>query len=403
MEWDGAFNAESGRNERLANVCFSDNELNKWLFAVGFSFLERTFSKSVDVYFGKEMCNALCNFDQGIKNEAAYLRESTELYTFFEKLDDDNFDFLYKKTFLDYLVSSEKKHGSEEKKSGKAEGKSAKNYSREFLKKFAGSNIIHTSILTFMEKALGLAITNAANLSRNTAARVKPLLQKMEGEKLDAGESYELLFAVLAEILHCVIEVWRIEESAGVGEQKEENKVLYLMNSYGNDTIFRSHLSFLKIEIAGDKKLLLLYEEPLGLEMGLPLPKDDSLAKCKAARQLKVETDRYLDYCISRCTEALDKLQTAEDIDALIGEIGEYGKTLNKKLEDKDMKDLQRFIIDPDNLDAAPVKSEPVPIGDSEPVPIDNSEHECMICKTKEDLVKLGCGICHICRKDGAE
>jgi hypothetical protein len=382
-----------------------EKELGKLLFAVGFSFLEKTFSKSVDLYFGTEMCNALGKYNNELRQDRTYFKDKSDLYRCFsrfkaeavlEELEElEDFDNIYKAIFTEYLESLNVNSQEEKKRNAELKKSTKNNFFKTFFSRFQRRNTAHTMIISFMKKAFEAVVKGEESLIRNVAEKIKPLIEKMKSEKLDMKETYDLVFTVLAEILHCPIELWRIENPL-----EEDGKIQYFVSSYGTDTIFRSHLAFLKMNAAGDKKLLILYDETLGVEMELEAPKGESLEKCKVIRKLKLETNNYLDYCIDKCTEALDKVEVVDKctealdkvkvIDSLLEEIKTYSEQLGKKLENEDIKELQRFIVDVNKLNAKKIKKDSVL-----DVP------KCMACKGEENLIAFGCGKCYICKEDG--
>ena len=207
-------NEEREPYKYIDKLSLDEKELDKLLFAVGFSFLERTFSKSVDPYFGTEICNALCEYNPELEQDKAYFKEKSKLYTYFSKLGEDDgleeVDLFYKASFTNYLKSLNRDSQAEEKKNPKSKKgpKSRDNFFETFCTKFSHFNMAHIAIIEFMRKAFEKAVTNREHLTKSAVEKIN----KMEKKKLDLNESYDLILTVLADILHCPITFWRIEE-----------------------------------------------------------------------------------------------------------------------------------------------------------------------------------------------
>jgi len=367
-------NCDNANEERepykyIDKLNLDEEELDKLLFAVGFSFMERTFSKSVDPYFGTEMCNALCEYNPELQQDRTYFKEKSELYTYFSKLQKKNrlegIGIFYKHPFTNYLRGSNI------------------DFFRNFNGRFMDYRITHIVIIAFMREAFEKALTNQEHLTKNAVEKIR----KVENKKLDLNESYDLVFTVLADILHCPIKFWRID-----GPIEKDDKYRYTVSSYGTDILFRSHLAFLKMNIMDDNKLLILYEEALNNEMGFnPTSEElENLRNCNMKRKPKLGTNNYLDYCIDRCKKVSEK---PEEITSLLEEIETYSKVLDDKM---DIEEFRKFIVDVHTtIPPSVFESE----GDK------NNEPKCMNseCKARDNLIKFECGNCYICQKHGEE
>jgi len=352
----------------------------------------------VGPHFGTEMCNALCEYNSELEQDKTYFKEKSELYTYFSRLGEDEgsdeFGVFYKIPFTNYLRSlnggsqADHRKSAESKKDPRSSQRARDNFFRTFFNKFSNNNTAHMIIIAFIRKAFYKALKNQEDLTKSVVEKVKTLINKMKKEKLDLNESYDLIFTVLADILHCSIKFWRIEDPIG---QNDKNQ--YIVSSYGTDTLFRSHLAFLKMNIADDNKLLILYQEALNDEMGFKPRNDQSetLKNLNMRKKPKVVTNNYLDYFINRCKKFLDK---PEDITSLLEEIKTYSESLAKKL---DTEEFRKFIVDLGNIQIGPIDNlAPEP---DEPKPKCINQE----CEKRDDLIKFECGNCYICQDHGEE
>jgi len=373
-------NEEREPYKYIDKLNLDEKELDKLLFAVGFSFLERTFSRSVDPYFGTEICNALCKYNPELEQDKAYFKKKSKLYTYFSKLEEDDgleeVGLFYKTPFTNYLRSLNRDSQAEEKKSPepKKDPKSRDNFFKAFYNKFINYYTGHIMIIEFMKKAFEKALTNQEHLKKSVVESIK----KMENKKLDLNESFDLIFTVLADILHCPIKFWRIEEPI-----EEDYKYQYIVSSYGTNSFFHSHLAFLRMNITAENRLLILYEEALNDEMEFKPRKEDleELKSYKIKIMSKLGTDNYLDYSIDRYTGVSDKIK---NITSLLEEIKTYSEVLGKKLNNKDIEELQKFIVDINKI-----LLEHVPKAEPEPLPVPESKCVCPECEERDDLIKL--------------